>query len=46
MQSQASSETFIKRVVGLPGDRISIANGHVIRNGKPEKDSYIVPCSA
>ena len=29
-----SSQTFIKRVVGLPGDRISIVNGHVIRNGR------------
>ncbi len=45
VQSQRSSETFIKRVVGLPGDRISIVNGHVIRNGKPEKDSYIVACA-
>ncbi len=45
VQSQPSSETFIKRVVGLPGDRISIVDGHVIRNGKPEKDSYIVPCA-
>jgi signal peptidase I len=43
-QAQASSETFIKRVVGLPGDQISIRNGHVIRNGSPEKDPYIVPC--
>ena len=43
-QSQSSSETFIKRVVGLPEDRISIRDGHVIRNGVPEKDSYIVPC--
>lgn len=43
-QSQPSSETFIKRVVGLPGDRISIRNGHVIRNGVAEKDPYIVPC--
>jgi signal peptidase I len=43
-QSQPSSETFVKRVVGLPGDRISIVNGHVIRNGVREKDSYIVPC--
>jgi signal peptidase I len=43
-QSQPSSETFIKRLVGLPGDRISIRNGHVIRNGVAEKDSYIVPC--
>jgi signal peptidase I len=43
-QSQSSSETFIKRVVGLPGDRISIRNGHVIRDGVREKDSYIAPC--
>jgi signal peptidase I len=44
-QSQVSSETFIKRVVGVPGDKISIRNGHVIRNGVPEKDSYIAPCA-
>ncbi len=43
-QSQPSSQTFIKRLVGLPGDRISIRNGHVIRDGVAEKDSYIVPC--
>jgi signal peptidase I len=39
-----SSETFIKRVVALGGDRISIRDGHVIRNGVQEKDTYIVPC--
>jgi signal peptidase I len=41
-----SSQTFIKRVVGGPGDRISIRNGHVFRNGVPEKDSYIEPCGS
>jgi signal peptidase I len=41
---QESGTTFIKRVVGLPGDRISIESGHVIRNGVQEKDSYIAPC--
>jgi signal peptidase I len=41
---QASSQTFVKRVVGLPGDRISIVGGHVIRDGAREKDSYIAPC--
>lgn len=40
-----SGQTFIKRVVGLPGDHIAIVGGHVIRNGIPEKDSYIRPCS-
>jgi signal peptidase I len=39
-----SSQTFIKRVVGSPGDTIEIINGHVIRNGVAEKDSYILPC--
>jgi signal peptidase I len=41
---QESSQTFIKRVVGLPGDRIQVVNGHVIRNGKQESDRYIAPC--
>jgi signal peptidase I len=43
-QSRVASVTFVKRVVGLPGDHLSIRNGHVIRNGVPEKDPYIVPC--
>jgi signal peptidase I len=41
---QPSSQTFIKRVVGLPGDHLSIRDGHVIRNGKRERDPYIVQC--
>lgn len=42
--AKPSSETFIKRVVGLPGDHLSIVSGHVIRNGVREKDSYIAGC--
>jgi signal peptidase I len=41
-----SSQTFVKRVVGLPGDRLRITNGHVWRNGKEERGSYIQPCLA
>jgi signal peptidase I len=41
---QESSQTFIKRVVGGPGDTIQIIDGHVIRNGVREKDSYILQC--
>jgi signal peptidase I len=41
---QESTQTFIKRVVGLPGDRISIHDGHVIRNGVMEKAPYAQPC--
>jgi signal peptidase I len=43
-ESEKSSVNFIKRVVGGPGDVISIVEGHVIRNGKHEADSYIRPC--
>jgi signal peptidase I len=43
--SRESSETFVKRVVGLPGDRISIADGHEIRNGVREQDAYIAGCA-
>jgi signal peptidase I len=39
-----STQTFIKRVVGLPGDRIRIVNGHVIRNGHREADAYTIRC--
>jgi signal peptidase I len=39
-----STQTFIKRVVAGPGDRISIVDGHVIRNGVRENASYIQPC--
>ena len=39
-----TSQTFIKRVVGLPGDHIAIDNGHVVRNGKLEKAPYALPC--
>lgn len=43
-ESKEASENFIKRVVAGPGDTIKIVEGHVIRNGKREKDSYIRPC--
>lgn len=39
-----ASVNFIKRVVAGPGDTIRIVEGHVIRNGKRESDSYIRPC--
>jgi signal peptidase I len=39
-----ASVNFIKRIVAGPGDTIKIIEGHVIRNGKREKDSYIRPC--
>ena len=43
-QRTPSSVTFVKRVVGLPGDHLSIVGGHVFRNGRREQDPYIVKC--
>jgi signal peptidase I len=43
-QRKPASVTFVKRVVGLPGDRLSIKDGQVIRNGKPEADGYTIRC--
>lgn len=37
--------TFVKRVVGMPGDTIAIANGHVIRNGKRVSEPFASECS-
>jgi signal peptidase I len=42
---QESTQTFIKRVVGVPGDRLSIVGGHVYRNGKLERAPYAQPCT-
>jgi signal peptidase I len=33
---------FVKRVVGIPGDRIRLINKHVYVNGEPQPDSYAV----
>ena len=43
--SQRASKTFIKRLVGLPGDRIAIRNGHVIRNGRAAAEPFASSCS-
>ena len=43
-----SSENYIKRIVGGPGDMIKIIDGLVYRNGQKEKQSYasIAGCTA
>lgn len=43
-ETAKSGVNFIKRIVAGPGDTIKIVEGHVIRNGKRERDSYIRPC--
>ncbi len=39
-----SGETFIKRVVGVPGDRLRIEGGHVVRNGRRAAEPFTLPC--
>jgi signal peptidase I len=41
---QRADVNFIKRVVAGPGDKISIRDGHVVLNGKPQKEPFIEPC--
>jgi len=42
--SQRADVNFIKRIVGGPGDKISIQDGHVIRNGKRQPEKFALPC--
>ena len=35
------SKSYIKRVIGLPGDTVSIDRGTVIVNGTPLKETYV-----
>ena len=41
---QEASVNFIKRVVAGPGDKISVRNGHVVLNGKLQKEPFTEPC--
>lgn len=34
------SSDYIKRVIGLPGDRVEIVDGRVVINGKPLQEPY------
>jgi signal peptidase I len=38
-----SETNFIKRVVGLPGDRVKVMDGQVIVNGRPQNEPYVRP---
>jgi signal peptidase I len=42
---QEASVNFIKRVVAGPGDTIAVKDGHVILNGKLQKEPFINPCA-
>ncbi|MFZ4728732.1 MAG: signal peptidase I, partial [Pseudanabaena sp.] len=36
-----TSKAYIKRLIGVEGDRIAVKNGKVYRNGEPLDESYI-----
>jgi signal peptidase I len=36
-------KSFIKRVIGVPGDQVRISYGHVYINGKPLREDYVPP---
>jgi signal peptidase I len=41
-----ASDYFVKRVIGLPGDTLSIKDGHPVINGRElANEPYITPCS-
>jgi signal peptidase I len=40
-----SDATFVKRVVGLPGDRIAIVDGHVVRNDAKAHEPFASSCA-
>lgn len=41
LEQQKFKDAFIKRVIGLPGDRVEVRNGKVFINGKVLKEKYI-----
>jgi signal peptidase I len=43
--SKHSDATFVKRIVGVPGDRIGVVNGHVVRNGKRTDEPFASSCA-
>ena len=38
-----TSKSYIKRVIGLPGDTVEIDRGQVIVNGRPLEEAYVPP---
>lgn len=42
LQKEQYQDAFIKRVIGLPGDKIELKNGKVLINGKPlQEENYL-----
>jgi signal peptidase I len=39
------TKNFVKRIVGMPGDTLEMRSGNLIRNGKLQKEPYVVHTS-
>ncbi len=35
------TKNFVKRIVGLPGDTLEMRQGELVRNGRPQRESYV-----
>jgi signal peptidase I len=42
LQREKYQDAFIKRVVGLPGERVELKDGKVLINGKPIVENYLL----
>jgi signal peptidase I len=42
---EKSDVNFIKRIVAVPGDTLSVENGHPVVNGKIADERFINPCT-
>ena len=41
---EKSDVNFIKRIVAGPGDRLAVRDGHVLLNGKRQREPFAQPC--
>lgn len=41
LERQKFHDAFIKRVIGLPGEKVEVKNGQVFVNDKPLKENYV-----
>ncbi len=43
---EGGAAPLIKRVIGLPGDKVAVRGGRLFLNGEPQKEPYVVdkPC--
>lgn len=44
-KDNAPSKVIVKRVIGLPGDRVSVISGRLFVNNKEYKESYLDPAN-